>query len=661
MYRWEEDDPNYNKLDNIEEEEMDYVPQHPHLQNYFEILDHIYSDEEDVWEEHDFEHAGIQKEGVKAAIKELEGKIKELATKMGPDFATLIGLLEQYVVLKGGSATNDLEEVEKKVENDAKANSGNKIPKNKEKEKEKEKDKSPEAPPPEAPPPDPNGTDDNGTDDKGKDDAKKKKADEDAKNKKALEEKALEDAKKKESEDKKNNDKAKTDDKSVKKKAEFSKKMTAFKKKYTAKIKAIEERKYEVFKQDKNSKFFDIVDENQNLKEDKMNSQRWEVYFNLLESKTKKLNEKDLYQSADKLLKDAQKLRTVIKTKPKKEDLDKLKKEMEEEKKKLEQGYNDLKDDIQNFNTIAENLNKQIKVIEDKEKANIDKIDKLIGKGNEKNTLSDYAKKDRSNQMNGKKTDEQKAKEVEEKKKKAKAKELKKDKKEIAQAKGDYVNPDEYKKIKPFKNSEGAGRLEWSKKLSDVKSFRSVINEKKPVMVCGNTEQPCTPGVLLSTDLSIIGKKIKDKYYEKLIDYIKEGHKLPKRLQGLMLGYDIPEKDRTYLDFILQMKGLGNKGKTLKELYESPKKNKDKKPKDIGDDDKKRRSILKGRIILLLTNLKTAYQRKGGKEDKNNIFHKIKLKTGEIAAKVKEIEKKLGVKNKSMDKEDHEYSTDEEF
>ncbi len=55
-------------------------------------------------------------------------------------------------------------------------------------------------------------------------------------------------------------------------------------------------------------------------------SRRWEVYFKLLESKTKKLNEKDLYQSADKLLKDAQKLRAVIKTKPKKEDLDKLKK-----------------------------------------------------------------------------------------------------------------------------------------------------------------------------------------------------------------------------------------------------------------------------------------------------------------------------------------------
>ena len=57
MYRWEEDDPNYNKLDNIEEdyeEDEDYVPQHPHLQNYFEILEHIYSDEEDVWEEHDF-------------------------------------------------------------------------------------------------------------------------------------------------------------------------------------------------------------------------------------------------------------------------------------------------------------------------------------------------------------------------------------------------------------------------------------------------------------------------------------------------------------------------------------------------------------------------------------------------------------------------------
>ena len=62
MYRWEEDDPNYNKLDNIEEEEeMDYVPQHPHLQNYFEILDHICSDEEDVWEEHDFEYAGEDK------------------------------------------------------------------------------------------------------------------------------------------------------------------------------------------------------------------------------------------------------------------------------------------------------------------------------------------------------------------------------------------------------------------------------------------------------------------------------------------------------------------------------------------------------------------------------------------------------------------------
>ena len=648
MYRWEEDDPNYNKLDNIEEEEeeMDYVPQHPHLQNYFEILEHIYSDEEDVWEDHDFEYAGEEKKdtGVKARIKELETQIKELATNMGPDFAKLIGLLEEYLVTKGGSVTKDLEEVEKEVENDgkadanAKAKSGKKIPNKDGKEKE-----NPPAVPEQA-----------------NDDAEKKKLEDEAnKKKKAGQKKAG------------NTDQSatKTDTSAVKadkKKAEFSEKMTAFEEKYTAKIKAIEERKYEVFKQDKTSKFFDIVDEKQKLKEDKMDSQRWEEYFNLLETKTEKLNEKDLYQSADKLLKDAQKLRAVIKTKPKKEDLDKLKKEMEEEKKKLEKEYKDLKDDIKKFNDIAENLNKQIKDIEDKEKANIDKIDKLIGKGNEKNSLSDYAKKDRSNQMNGKKTDKQKAKDVKIKQEKAKAKEAKQVKKEIAQAKGDYVNAEKYNKIKPFENSEGAERLEWSKKLSDVKSFDSVINEKNPEMVCGNTDQPCTPGVLLSNDLSIISNKnkkilLKDKYYKKLIDYIKEGHKLPKRLQGLMVGYGIPEKDRTYLDFILQMKGSGNTGKTLKELYESPKKNKDKKPKDIGDDDKKRRSILKKRIMLLLTKLNAAYQRQGGKEDKNNIFHKTKLGTSEIAGKVKEIGERLGVKNKSMDKEDHEYSTDEEF
>ena len=250
--------------------------------------------------------------------------------------------------------------------------------------------------------------------------------------------------------------------------------------------------------------------------------------------------------------------------------------------------------------------------------------------------------------------------ELEEKLKKSnvdKAKLKKKSKKDIAQAKGDYVDPVTYNKIKPFQDSEGDERLDWKKKLPEVKSFPGKINEEKPVMVCGNTDQPCTPGVLFSEDLRIISKKIKDEYYKKLIKNIKEGKKLPKKLQDLMSLGD--GKERTYLDFILQMKGP--KGKIMKEIYDSPKKNKNKKPKDIGTDDKTRRKVLKEIIVLLLKKMKILYGKKGGKEDENNIFYKTTLKTGEMAKKVTEIEKNLGFKNKSMSKEDHEYSTDEEF
>ena len=250
--------------------------------------------------------------------------------------------------------------------------------------------------------------------------------------------------------------------------------------------------------------------------------------------------------------------------------------------------------------------------------------------------------------------------ELEEKLKKSnvdKAKLKKKSKKDIAQAKGDYVDPVTYNKIKPFQDSEGDERLDWKKKLPEVKSFPGKINEEKPVMVCGNTDQPCTPGVLFSEDLRIISKKIKDEYYKKLIKNIKEGKKLPKKLQDLMSLGD--GKERTYLDFILQMKGP--KGKIMKEIYDSPKKNKNKKPKDIGTDDKTRRKVLKEIIVLLLKKMKILYGKKGGKEDENNIFYKTTLNTGEMAKKVTEIEKNLGFKNKSMSKEDHEYSTDEEF
>ena len=124
MYRWEQDDPGYNKLpDDVsltEEEQEDYIPQHPDLIQYVSLFVNSEDFSDDDWEDYEFEHTGAEQAGPSARVKELNKKITELSKEIHPKMKQLVGFMKEKLALMGaGLPPEEKKKLEEEIDLEA--------------------------------------------------------------------------------------------------------------------------------------------------------------------------------------------------------------------------------------------------------------------------------------------------------------------------------------------------------------------------------------------------------------------------------------------------------------------------------------------------------------------------------------------------------------